>query len=75
MTDIKERFTFKISDRGLDIISHVDKPPVGIHLHPTDALMLLDILKAEEIFARILSCRIFFLSTDRFFIPLEYLPK
>ena len=45
MEGITEKFTIKITDRGIVILSGEEK---SLHFTPVEALMLLDILRNEE---------------------------
>ena len=45
MEGITEKFTIKITDRGIFILSGEEK---SLHFSPGEALMLLDILRNEE---------------------------
>ena len=45
MLETKEKFTFKVTDDGLDIFSGGEE---ALHFTAGEALMLLDILQNEE---------------------------
>ena len=45
MLETKEKFTFKVTDDGLDIFSGGER---ALHFTAGEALMLLDILQNEE---------------------------
>ena len=45
MEEATEKFTIKITERGVVILNGEGK---GLHLTPVEALMLLDILRNEE---------------------------
>jgi len=45
MEGIKEKFTIKITDTGINILNEEEK---SMHFSASEALMLLDILRNEE---------------------------
>ena len=45
MVETKEKFSFEVTDNGLDILSGGEK---ALHFTAGEALMLLDILQTEE---------------------------